>query len=1185
MRCLKCKKEIADNLLRCNFCNTKVQTVCPVCGTMNPITSEFCAGCGLQLLKYCPQCHSVNLPDAKICRKCHTEFEIEQGSVTIVDLKQIQESAQEKEIEEGQLYETQKFVTEPDIAKNTNDIDIPDSLPILTENDDNFTVEKLSDYELINIEENANLDDINREEPEPNEELANDLLSIADDIDIISQSLEKENLTPDPVINKDALKAEVAEEPLSEEEFVEKKPVEEPKQEDQDSAISETKQDVTENTINTEANDKNTDVKISAEEIPEPVDLKDLAAEEINAFDQMKCKNKIVDALRNPHKLIVGLSAPEGSGKSTVLKYLFGDLMHQNYAWFWGECSANSQISPYGIFQEMILTFFNMPNFSNMSDDFLKQAKQMLSATLPGFTQEEILLLFNFLYPTLTAHFEDILINKDRTFALLEKLILEIAQKAKLIIVIDDFDMIDGASYAFLSEFIEKGNLGENIKLIVTYKDNRLTQGYFYSEKLAQNQYEDLRLTPLNLKDADNLIKLYLNGYNPLPEPVFEIIYEYSNGNCAYLEQMLVLFNENKAFGNESNKIKYRQTSIEANLPKNLHDILALRLNYLQQKFPLCFRTLCTAAIMGNKFNVKLLEIIMKLKPDEFQNVLQLLTDFAYITQFNNNIYEFKNTLIWKFVYEKAKTSKDFVLLNEKIFDIINMFTLSSNALKALVAQSLNQKLLALNIWTDNIKLCSYLGDEYLWTLSQKQCLRIVQEINPENNDIIVNNIYERLGKLLYISRPTEAISYLSVAINNAIKVSNRPKIIELSGYLSKSCSLTGNYNGVIEAVDTVLALIENQENKLECALIKHKKLKAMFCIGNAEEIYNLASSEIIPVVEQALSGLIPNNNISMDIIYETWLECNLTVAMSLISQGNNKCFAILKVIDEIVAKNNVTNKNYLHRVQLAKALANSVLGNIKKSDDILITFSQETTKEILEPDVISMWNFINILNKIYKQDWANIKEDMYSVATFANNYNDVLVKNMLKVFLGKVLQEEGNLSKALEIFNEQVTIFAKEKIAIGAMLCWYYIAKLTLVTDGSDKALDIALKALDVAKNPKISNYYFMVLYKKLIAEIFLIKGDMESAKMYIEKGLMIVKQYDMKLLRISLYQLYAKYLEEMVSKKPQNKANYAHNAIEAYKKALAMTNDMDIPNIQADINKNLASFKAFCQLNQIKF
>lgn len=1165
MRCLKCKKEIADNLLRCNYCHTKVQTVCPVCGTMNLITAEYCGGCGLQLLKYCSHCHSVNLADASVCRRCKTAFDVNPGDVTIADLNN---SYFEKE-----TYTTENtgkdFISEEKYNFNNKTVYSP-SKP---DEEEALKVEKVSDYDFSAIGENLHINEHDSCKKN-SEDITDDLVSLSDDIDLMEERLQNENLK-DEHSSYESLAEEndfKTDNLTQEEQF----------KQSQDAAPVSDNGEVHKNEAQ-----KNTAEKQQTESYSNQdyyTGTENFAAIEVNALDQMKCKNKIVDAIRNPHKLIVGLSAPEGSGKSTVLKYLFGDLMHQNFAWLWGECSANSQISPYGIFQEMILTFFNMPNFSNMSQDFLKQAKRMLSETFTSFTQEEVSDLFNFLYPSFTAHFEEILVNKDRTFALIEKLILEISKKAKLIIVIDDFDMIDGASYAFLSSFIEKGLLSENIKLIITYKDNRLTQGYFYSEKLAQNQYEDLRMQPLNLSDADNLIKLYLNGYNPLPEAVFETIYEYSNGNSAYIEQMLALFNENKAFINSANRIKYRETSLEANLPKNLHEILVLRLNYLQEKFPLCFRTLCTAAIMGNKFNVKLLEIIMKLNSDEFQNVLQQLTEFAYVTQFNNNIYEFKNTLLWKFVYEKAKASKDFVMLNEKIFDIINVFTLSSNALKALVAQSLNQKLLALNIWTENIKLCSYLGDEYLWTLSQKQCLQLVQEINPENNNIIINNIYERLGKLLYASKPTEAISYLSAAINNAIKLGNKPKIIELSGYLSKSCSLTGNYNGVIEAVDTVLGIIEAQENKLECALVKHKKLKAMFCIGNAEEIYNLASTEIIPVVEQALSGLIPNNNISMDIIYETWLECNLTVAMSLISQGNNKCFSILKVIDEIIAKNNVTNKNYLQRVRLAKALANSVLGNIKKSDDILITFSQETTKEILEPDIISMWNFINILNKIYKHDWTNIKEDMYSVATFANNYNDVLVKNMLKVFLGKVLQEEGNLAKAMDIFNEQVTIFAKEKIAIGAMLCWYYIAKLTLVTDGSDKALDIAMKALDVSKNPKISNYYFMVLYKKLIAEIFLIKGDMESAKMYIEKALMIVKQYDMKLLKISVYQLYAKYLEEMVPKKPQNKSNYAHNAIMAYKKALSMTANMDIPNIQADINKNLTSFKAFCQLNQIK-
>ena len=266
-------------------------------------------------------------------------------------------------------------------------------------------------------------------------------------------------------------------------------------------------------------------------------------------------------------------------------------------------------------------------------------------------------------------------------------------------------------------------------------------------------------------------------------------------------------------------------------------------------------------------------------------------------------------------MYEQAKENKDFCMLNEKIFDVINSFVLSSNALKALIVQNLNQKLLALNIWTDNIKLCAYLGDEHLWTLSQKQCLKIAGEITPDNNDVIVNNIQERLGKLLYMSRPTEAIPFLSNAISNSLKVGNKPKIIELSGYLSKSCALTGNYNGVIEAVDTVLGLMDTQENKLESALIKYKKLKAMLNIGNAEEIYNLASSEIIPVIEQALSELIPRNDIPMEIVYETWLECNLTVAMALIIQGNQKSFSVLNVIDEIVAKNNVNNKNYLQRV------------------------------------------------------------------------------------------------------------------------------------------------------------------------------------------------------------------------------------------------------------------------------
>lgn len=1089
MLCLKCKREISNKLLRCNYCHTKVQTVCPVCGNINPLTAEYCARCGLQLLMHCPQCNAINLPDSKKCRKCSAVFEKDVEAVSIADL---QNDTEGEEVYTG--------VSE-DLLAMAKDIEaLEDSV-----------VESIE-----NFPKNTSQEEVKDVVPKSDVENAPDVLS------------PEEQVMPDNIVDD----------------------------EHENEVLSEQKQELT---------------------------LSEVEAQR-QEYDQIKCKNKIVKAIKQTGKLIIGLSAPEGYGKSTVFRYLFNDLSNGNYAWLWGECNANSQISPFGIFQEMILTFFNMPNFSNMSNDFLKQARKMLSESLPFFTQEEVLELFNFLYPSLCANFEELLVNKDKTFALLEKLILELSKKVKLTIVIDDFDMIDGASYAFLTYFVDRGNLSENVKLLISYKDNRITQGYFYSDRLSQTQYEDIRLAKLTKRDADNLIKIFLNGKNPLPDEVFNQIYKYSKGNSAYIEQMIVLLNENKAFYSEGSIINYTQIPLVSDLPKNLYEILVCRLNNLQKKFPVAFKTLCTAAIMGNKFNIKLLELIMKMQGGEFANIIKMLSTFAYIAQFNSNIYEFKNTLLWRFVYEKAKQSKDFTVLNEKIFDIINSFTLSSNALKALIAQSLNQKLLALQIWTDNIKLCAYLGDEYLWILSQKQCLKIVQEEKPENNNIIINNIQERMGKLIYLSKPSEAIPLLSASINNAIKVDNKPKIIELSGYLSKSCMLTGNYYGVIEAVDMVLKYVQEPDKKLEKALVKYKKLYAMFCIGNAEEICNTANNEIIPVVEKALANEIPTNGISMNVIYETWLECNLTVAMALISQGNNKSFAILDLIDEIIAKNNIQNKNYLQRVKLARALAYSIQGDLKKSEDILIAFSQETAKEVVEPEIISLWNFINILNKLYRQDWQNIKTDLYSVVTFANNYNDVLVKNLLKVFLGKILQEEGNLSKALNIFNEQVTVFAKEKIAAGAFLCWYYIARLTLVTDGSEKSLNIAQKALEVAKNPKISNYYFMVLLKKLIAEIYIIKGDMEAAKMYIEKALMIVKKFNMKLLKVSVYQLYAKYLEEMVSKRPKNRDTYAQNAAVAYNKALKQAQILDIASITSDLQRDYASFKAFCQLNNIR-
>ena len=118
MRCIKCKKEIDDNLLRCNFCNTKVQTLCPVCGSINPITAQYCAHCGLQLLKYCPHCKCVNLPGAEKCRKCGEPFDMQNGEISIADLeKQLNEDSPETPLkQENEDNKTAEPAQEPDVS-------------------------------------------------------------------------------------------------------------------------------------------------------------------------------------------------------------------------------------------------------------------------------------------------------------------------------------------------------------------------------------------------------------------------------------------------------------------------------------------------------------------------------------------------------------------------------------------------------------------------------------------------------------------------------------------------------------------------------------------------------------------------------------------------------------------------------------------------------------------------------------------------------------------------------------------------------------------------------------------------------------------------------------------------------------------------------------------------------------
>ena len=153
------------------------------------------------------------------------------------------------------------------------------------------------------------------------------------------------------------------------------------------------------------------------------------------------------------------------------------------------------------------------------------------------------------------------------------------------------------------------------------------------------------------------------------------------------------------------------------------------------------------------------------------------------------------------------------------------------------------------------------------------------------------------------------------------------------------------------------------------------------------------------------------------------------------------------------------------------------------------------------------------------------MQEDLFQIVTFANNNGDNFTKNILKTLLGKIFQDNNNSKQAIEIYNDQIAYFAKEKMAIGALLAWYLIADATLEIEGPRNAMEIAEQALEVAQNPKINNYFFTILLKTVIAKCAITNSDFETAKIHIEGAILIARKFNMKDILSRLYVLYSGY------------------------------------------------------------
>ena len=269
----------------------------------------------------------------------------------------------------------------------------------------------------------------------------------------------------------------------------------------------------------------------------------------------------------------------------------------------------------------------------------------------------------------------------------------------------------------------------------------------------------------------------------------------------------------------------------------------------------------------------------------------------------------------------------------------------------------------------------------------------------------------------------------------------------------------------------------------------------------------------------------------------------------------------------------------YIAKLKLILALGYTLRGNTEESEKVITEVSETNPDEVLDDASIIRMNLIHILNMIFSGKFEGLQEDLFNLVAFVNNVDDKITKNILKALLGKVLKENKKYKKALAIYSEEISYFANEKNALGVLLCWYLISEVTLITEGPKKSLEFALKALDIAQSPKIQNFYFIIALNKVIARTYLVLGDLDSARIYIESAIGIARQFDMLDMLCELYMLYGRYLHEMVGTNEKTARDYAVSSFRMYDKAYNLAHKINNVVIANTVIKANAELRRDCQ------
>jgi DNA-binding NarL/FixJ family response regulator len=349
----------------------------------------------------------------------------------------------------------------------------------------------------------------------------------------------------------------------------------------------------------------------------------------------------LVDLAGKGQGQTVLLGGEAGIGKSRLAAEVKAEALARGFLVLQGSCFPNDRSAPYAPLLDLFGSS-QAKELLSLSDTDLQPLARELALLHPGLVA----------LPSGEAELQplDPEQEKRRIFLALTHFFTGLAAKQPLLLMIEDLHWCDEASLEFLHGLARRC-AAHALLLVLTYRNDEMHPGL--SKWLAQLDRERLAqefvLTALSRSDVDAMLRAVFDLRRPLPAETVDAIYELTEGNPFFIEEILKSLITMGAIVSAHETWEGRPLT-EVPIPRSVQGAVQQRLDQLSEAVQ---HVLTVAAVAGRRFDFALLQRITHHDEPALLKLMKELIVAQLVVEESAEQFAFRHALIRQAIYRQ----------------------------------------------------------------------------------------------------------------------------------------------------------------------------------------------------------------------------------------------------------------------------------------------------------------------------------------------------------------------------------------------------------------------------------------------------------------------------------------------------------------------------------------------------